>query len=80
MKLLSLLLLLLTAVVAEDAAPATWEGCYDANNSLVKIGSPMFLCLHVANGLDWSEGVDFIRLSFSPDADEYSRLHVPNCK
>ena len=81
MKLLSLLLLsITTAILAQDVEEAkTWDGCYDVNRNLIKKGSPMFLCLHMANGINWSEGVDFIRLSFSPDVDEYSRLHVPNC-
>lgn len=94
MKLLLLFLLIGTALVGaqnndtnvtgggsdgdESDAPARWGGC--GADTKVKIGSPMLLCLHVAKGTDWSDGVDFIRLAFNPKADEYSRFHVPNCK
>ena len=60
-----------------------WSGCYGSGggpSDRIKVGDPMFLCLHVASGRDWSAGAKFIRLSFSPKADEYSRLHIPNCK
>ena len=82
----SLLLLCLSAIasaqetstVAPTPAPAQWAGCFD-ETTRIKIGEPMFLCLHVANGINWADGVDYVRLTFSPNADEYSRFHVPNC-
>jgi hypothetical protein len=79
MKFLSLFWLAAALVSAQEAPPA-WTGCNSVEGALVKIGDPMFLCLHVANGVDWGGGVEYIRLAFNPKADEYSRLHVPNCK
>lgn len=74
-----------STTVAPTLAPQqddTWAGCWGAGGSSnrIKIGSPMFLCLHVGNNRNWTDSAEFIRLSFSPKADEYSRLHVANCK
>ena len=89
MKFLSFLLFLLTTnnslptARAQDNSTAIWtEGCFGNGGSgeVIKIGQPMFLCLHVANNKDWSSGAKFLRVSFQPKADEYSRFHVPNCE
>ena len=86
-KILLFLLFSFTGIRADDTTPVAavdsgWPGCYGTggNAEKIKIGAPMFLCLHIGSGLDWSEGIKYIRLSFSPKADEYSRLHIPNCK
>ena len=72
----------LAPTLAPQEKDDTWAGCWGAGGSSnrIKIGSPMFLCLHVGNNRNWTDSAQFIRLSFSPKADEYSRLHVPNCK
>lgn len=64
-----------------------WGGCVgsssstNSNNANVKIGDPTRVCLHVANGTDWGAGsVAYVRASFEPPADTYSRLHIPNCE
>ena len=46
----------------------------------VTIGKPTYVCMNVANSADWTAGVQYQRLSFSPKADQYSRLRIPDCK
>ena len=70
---------------ADDAtiAPAEqWGGCVDPNNEgqLVTIGKRTTICLTLANGMDWSTELTYLRLAFNPLADEYSRFHIPSCK
>ena len=64
------------------APPPTWGGCSDANlNPLVVIGEKTTICLVLSNELNWDgQGVDYVRLSFQPIADEFSRFIVPACK
>ena len=69
------------AVVVTAQAPATtassWGGC--GSDGVVAIGDPTRVCLQIANGTAWNLGVRYIRPSFEPKADEYSRFHIPNC-
>jgi hypothetical protein len=37
------------------------------------------VCLQVGNSANWAAGVSYIRLSFTPETDQYSRFYVPNC-
>ena len=89
------LLLVLTTIVtgqesnetdaATTAAPVPtdqWSGCVNPGNpnQLVTIGKKTTVCLTLANGMDWSTELTYIRLAFNPVADEYSRFHVPSCK
>jgi hypothetical protein len=46
---------------------------------MVRIGDPTRVCLQVGNGISWADGVQYTRASFEPEADLYSRLHIPNC-
>jgi len=60
-----------------------WGGCVNpsgSGSSEVTIGQTTFVCLQIGNSEQWNAGVNYIRLSFSPIADEYSRFHIPNCK
>lgn len=71
--------------MAPSASPPTlpaWSGCYDANlGPLVIIGQPTTICLVLSNNLNWNgQPVDYLRLSFQPNADEFSRFIVPACK
>jgi hypothetical protein len=64
-----------------NSSNATWSGCVDPNNpgALVTIGQKTTVCLQIGNSENWGAGVEYIRLSFQPQGDEYSRFHVPNC-
>lgn len=66
------------------ASPATpsgpsWSGCVspDGASQLVTIGKPTTICLVLSNNGDWSSETNYMRLNFSPIADQYSRFHVP---
>lgn len=75
---------------AETSAPTTedrWGGCqavFDGASvetlEKIEIGKQTIVCFHVGNTKDWARGVDYIRLSYLPEADQYSRLYIPNCK
>jgi hypothetical protein len=80
------------ASAAPTAAPTPgqsvagpWLGCVDPsessnnNNNKIEIGKSTFVCLLIANAVDWAGGVEYTRVSFRPMADQYSRLHIPNC-
>jgi hypothetical protein len=64
---------------------AGWTGCYDPDpgkggaSNKVTIGSKTTVCLQLGNGDDWAEGVEYIRLTLQPKADEYTRFFVPDC-
>jgi len=62
------------------ATPSTsWGGCVDPvrGNQPVVIGQPTTICLVLSSDPNWSTAVDYMRLSFSPIADDYSRFRVP---
>jgi hypothetical protein len=59
-----------------------WGGCVGGRNGAadrVRLGQATRICWHVANGVQWSAGVDYVRAAFEPIADTYARLHIPNC-
>jgi hypothetical protein len=58
-----------------------WGGCVGRNGAAdrVRLGQATRICWHVANGVQWSAGVDYVRAAFEPIADTYARLHIPNC-
>jgi len=57
----------------------SWGGCVDPVKGYqpVTIGEPTTICLVLASDGDWSTAVDYMRLNFSPTADDYSRFRVP---
>ena len=59
-----------------------YTGCVDPSDptALVTIGEKTTVCLQIGNSLDWSSGVQYTRVSFQPEADKYTRFHLPNCK
>lgn len=71
----------------ETEAPtgAPWNGCVDPNDpsapAPVTIGEKTFICLVLTGSADWGVAApkEYLRLTFSPTADQYSRFHVPNC-
>jgi hypothetical protein len=66
---------------APTIAPAEWGGCVDTEDrfALVTIGKKTTLCLVLTDGPDWGVERKYLRLSFQPIADQYSRYHVPYC-
>lgn len=57
-------------------------GCVDPENPLspeppVKIGERHTICLTLGDSIDWGDGVEYIRYTFRPIADQYSKFHVP---
>ncbi|KAL3929934.1 MAG: hypothetical protein SGBAC_011989 [Bacillariaceae sp.] len=71
-----------TPAVPDQPTPSpapTWGGCMDSNmNPLVTIGEKTTICLVLSNGVNWNgQTIDYIRLSFQPIADEFSRFIVP---
>lgn len=58
----------------------SWSGCVDPQKGYqpVTIGKPTTICLVLSSSGDWSSGNDYMRLNFQPEADQYSRFHVPN--
>eukprot|EP00980_Cylindrotheca_fusiformis_P015056 scaffold4157_cov136-Cylindrotheca_fusiformis.AAC.6 len=87
-----LLALSFTSIFGQDptVAPTSqgptipaWNGCIDPKdpNDLdprVKIGDPTFICLVIANSVNWDfQDVQYIRLTFQAKADEFSRFIVP---
>ena len=89
----SILLLLVALSQGEEVVPdattpaptgsptiTPWQGCIDLNNpnARVTIGEKTTICLIISNGVDWgTDSRTYMRLNFQPDADEYSRFHVP---
>ena len=70
-----------TTVQPTTLAPTAtgWTGCVDPINGpqLVTIGQKTTVCLVLANSVDWSTEMQYMRLNFQPTADEYSRFLVP---
>jgi hypothetical protein len=62
-----------------------WGGCYDpapgsrGGSNKLTIGDKTTICLQLGNGDDWAGGVEYIRLTLQPKADEYTRFFVPAC-
>jgi len=76
-----LLLLARKSVLVSAQQQQSWNGCLcpEGNCKAVAIGEPTGVCFQIANGVAWNEGVKYIRPSFEPNADQYSRLRIPNC-
>jgi hypothetical protein len=65
-------------------AQEIWNGCIDPSKNkqqnLIRIQQPTRVCLSIANDTNWNSGnAAYIRASFEPKADVYSRFHIPNC-
>lgn len=72
---------LLFLALPSTAQQGTWRGCFDPQlPKKVKIGQPTRVCMQVGNGVNWAAGVNYVRASFEPKADEYSYYHIPNCR
>jgi hypothetical protein len=73
---------LLPLCVSSQSGEDKWSGCIleEGKSSEIKIGDPTRVCLQVGNSLDWGGGVQYVRASFEPEADEYSRLRIRGCK
>jgi hypothetical protein len=58
-----------------------WQGCVDPDKpkNKLRVGKRTRVCFTIANTTDWSAGVSYMRASFEPQADVYSRFHIPNC-
>jgi hypothetical protein len=75
----------LFVLVTPQQEPGVWSGCIDPDKSksqnLVRIQQPSRVCFSIANDTDWNSGfASYLRASFEPKADVYSRFHIPNCK
>jgi hypothetical protein len=73
-----------TSAPASSPAPSSeggWGGCVNlkGNNPSLSIGERTIVCLQIGNSVNWAGGVSYIRLSFTPETDQYSRFYVPNC-
>eukprot|EP00542_Grammatophora_oceanica_P019166 CAMPEP_0194027284 /NCGR_PEP_ID=MMETSP0009_2-20130614/1457_1 /TAXON_ID=210454 /ORGANISM="Grammatophora oceanica, Strain CCMP 410" /LENGTH=272 /DNA_ID=CAMNT_0038666297 /DNA_START=45 /DNA_END=863 /DNA_ORIENTATION=+ len=59
-----------------------WSGCTDPKNlegedKLITIGKKHTICFSIGPGGNWAAGVSYLRYTFQPIADEYSRFHIP---
>jgi hypothetical protein len=70
-----------TTSSSSSSSSQQWGGCVGRNGAAdrVRLGQATRICWHVANGVQWSAGVDYVRAAFEPVADTYARLHIPNC-
>lgn len=59
--------------------PGDYDGCYGADGGKIAIGSETKICLMVGAGTNWAAGIPYTRLSFQPQADQYSRLFIAGC-
>lgn len=71
--------------VTATGAPteAGWGGCVDPNNPSAKLelGKLTTICITLSSSSEWNippPSARTLRLSFQPEADEYSRFHVPS--
>lgn len=60
-----------------------WSGCVDPSKpeELIKIGKKTTICIVLGSSTNWNvltPATQYLRLSFQPQADEYSRFHVPS--
>lgn len=73
-----------TAPVPAEITPPpgpVWKGCTPDESQKVTIGEKATICLVLSSSNNWDgQPVDYIRLSFQPIADEFSRFFVPLCK
>lgn len=63
------------------AQTVEWGGCEDPVDGAKKvtIGEKTTVCLTIADGTNWTESRQYIRVNFQPIADEYSRFAIPQC-
>lgn len=59
---------------------SAWGGCVDPANpgKLVRRDSATTVCLTLGPDGNWADGVEYVRFSFKPEADKYSRFTIPN--
>ena len=79
------MILSIAVVTSQSNQGKVWLGCINQelnkNQNLVRIQQPTRVCLSVANDTDWNRGyTSYVRASFEPKGDVYSRFHIPNCK
>jgi hypothetical protein len=75
---------LMMMVTSQSPSNGGWTGCVNRdlskNQNLVRIQQPTRVCLSIANHTDWNSGTtSYVRASFEPQGDVYSRFHIPNC-
>lgn len=74
------------AVAEATTAPEEegWPGCVNpaAPDELVRIGKQTTICIVLGSSTVWNvfPATRYLRLSFTPQADQYSRFHVPSCE
>lgn len=70
------------STAVKNSTTTQWTGCVSPNDptEVVSIGSPTTICFVAGNGVNWAAGVTYLRFSFRPNADEYSRFHIPGCE
>lgn len=58
-----------------------WQGCVDPEKpkNKIRVAQKTRVCFSISNTTNWSAGVAYTRASFEPQADVYSRFHIPNC-
>mmetsp|Transcript_8484 Transcript_8484/g.11181 ORF Transcript_8484/g.11181 Transcript_8484/m.11181 type:complete len:263 (-) Transcript_8484:174-962(-) len=68
------------AIVSVSSETVTWTGCGNFGDTAAEltVGKGSALCLQVGNSLNWVDGANYLRLSFTPEVDQYSRFHVQN--
>ena len=64
-----------------DTVPE-WGGCNPSSGGtlLVKKNEKTLVCISVGPRADWASDVQYLRYSFQPKGDEYSRITLPGCK
>lgn len=77
------------AVTMAPTIDNSWKGCVAVNEDgsiepeLVKLGEPMTICVVLASNAEYNaappDSTRYLRLSFRPVVDQYSRFHVPEC-
>jgi len=57
-----------------------WVGCVDKEfpSKKVRRGQKTTVCLGVGTDGDWAAGTNYVRHSFKPVADDFSRFTIPN--
>lgn len=65
----------------EPSAPPSpqWKGCAPtAGDSLVSREKRTFICVMVGPSRDWASGIQYLRYTFKPNADQYTRIKIEN--
>jgi len=58
-----------------------YTGCFDPNDvneeeETIRIGDRHTICLMIGSDLNWSSELSYVRYTFRPKADEYSKFHI----